>query len=63
MNGTALIGSSVRRFTLTTSWQQITVQRTPGSPTHSLDLQLFLPKAQAPPGTCFYVDDISIIGS
>lgn len=63
LNGSTLIGSRVRRFTLSTSWQEISVQWTPSSPSHSLDLQIFLPKAQAPPGTCFYADDISIDGS
>ena len=61
LNGTTLVGSRVRRLTLTTAWQQISVQWTPTSPSNTLDLQIFLPKAQAPPGNCFYADDISII--
>jgi hypothetical protein len=58
----AVLGSRVRRFTLSTSWQEIAVPWTPGSPTSTLDLQIFLPRAQAPPGTCFFADDVSIVG-
>jgi hypothetical protein len=61
--GSTVVGSRVRRFTLSTTWQEITVSWTPTSPTSSLDLQIFLPRAQAPPGTCFYADDVSIVGS
>ncbi|HET9671634.1 MAG TPA: PKD domain-containing protein [Actinomycetota bacterium] len=61
--GGQVVGSRVRRFALSTSWQEISVAWTPESPTHGLDLQIFLPRAQAPPGPCFYADDISIVGS
>jgi PKD repeat protein len=63
MNGSTVVKSRVGNFTLTTAWQQITVSHTILSPGSTLDLQVFLPKAQAPPGTCFYADDASIVRS
>jgi PKD repeat protein len=63
MNGSTVVKSRVGNFTLTTAWQQITVAHTILSPGSTLDLQVFLPKAQAPPGTCFYADDASIVRS
>ncbi|MCD6021894.1 MAG: cell surface protein [Actinomycetia bacterium] len=63
MNGSTLVRSRVGNFTLTAAWQQITVAHTILSPGSTLDLQVFLPKAQAPPGTCFYADDASIVRS
>jgi PKD repeat protein len=64
MNGSSVVKSRVTNHTLTTSWQLITVSHAPLSPgSTSLDLQVFLPKAQAPPGTCFYADDASILKS
>jgi PKD repeat protein len=64
MNGSSVVKSRVGNYTLSTSWRQITVSHAPLSPgSTSLDLQVFLPKAQAPPGTCFYADDASILKS
>lgn len=63
MNGSTVVKSRVGNFTLTTAWQQITVAHTILSPGSTLDLQVFLPKAEAPPGTCFYADDASIVRS
>ena len=63
MNGSTVVKSRVGNFTLTTAWQKITVSHTILSPGSTLDLQVFLPKAQAPPGTCFYADDASIVRS
>lgn len=63
MNGSTVVKSRVGTFTLTTAWQKITVAHTILSPGSTLDLQVFLPKAQAPPGTCFYADDASIVRS
>ena len=63
MNGSTVVKSRVGNFTLTTAWQKITVAHTILSPGSTLDLQVFLPKAQAPPGTCFYADDASIVRS
>lgn len=62
-NGGSLVGSNIMAFTLSTSWQQISVTRAPTSATSSLDLLVFLPAAQAPPGTCFYADDASILAT
>ena len=62
MNGSSVVGSRVATHTLTTSWQRLTVTHTPvQAGTSTLDLQVFMPKAQAPPGVCFYADDASII--
>lgn len=61
LDGTTLIRSRTRTYALTTSWQLVTVTHTPLSPgTSTLDLQVFLPRAQAPPGVCFYADDASV---
>ena len=61
LDGTSVIRSRIRKTTLTTSWQLMTVTHTPISPgTSTLDLQVFVPRAQAPPGVCFYADDASI---
>lgn len=59
-NGSTVVGSRAKTATLTTSWTQITVARTIASPGSSLDLQVFVPRASAPPGTCFFADDASI---
>jgi PKD repeat protein len=64
LDGTTLIRSRIRTYTLTTSWQLVTITHAPLSPgTSTLDLQLFLPRAQAPPGVCFYADDASVTRS
>jgi PKD repeat protein len=61
LDGTTLIRSRIRTYTLTASWQLVSVSHTPLSPgTSTLDFQLFLPRAQAPPGVCFYADDASV---
>jgi PKD repeat protein len=64
MNGATLVKSRVVTYTLTTSWQRLTVTYTPvQAGTSTLDFQVFMPKAQAPPGVCFYADDASILRS
>jgi hypothetical protein len=64
INGGSVVGSRVVTYTLTGSWQQLTVTYTPvRAGTSTLDLQVFLPAAQAPPGNCFYADDASILRS
>jgi len=64
MNGGSTVGSRVVTYTLTASWQRLTVTYTPvQAGTSTLDLQVFLPAAQAPPGICFYADDASILKS
>jgi PKD repeat protein len=60
----SLVGSRVVAYTLTTSWQQLTVTYAPvRAGTSTLDLQMFVPKDFAPPGVCFYADDASILRS
>jgi parallel beta-helix repeat protein len=57
--GSTLSGSTTVTATVTTSWQQVTttyVATAPGSST--LDLNGYT--SAAPPGTCFYADDISV---
>jgi parallel beta-helix repeat protein len=60
-SGSTLVGTQTTLATLTTSWQQVTVSYTtlaPGSST--LDFNAYLASADAPPGTCFYADDVAI---
>ena len=53
------IASLLTAIALTTSWQQVSVTHTPIAPGSStLDLAAYI--ADAPPGTCFFADDISI---
>ncbi|MDQ4107611.1 MAG: PKD domain-containing protein [Actinomycetota bacterium] len=61
LDGTTLLRSRTKTYTLTTSWQLVNVTHTPLSPGSStLDLRVFVPRAYAPPGVCFYADDASI---
>ena len=56
-----LLGTTTNQITLSTSWQQVSVSytvTTPGS--SSLDFNAYLSSADAPPGTCFYADDVSV---
>jgi PKD repeat protein len=63
-NGGSQLRSRTKTYTLTTSWQLLSITHTALSPgTSTIDLQVFLPKAQAPPGVCFYADDASITRS
>jgi PKD repeat protein len=62
--GGALNGSLTTTVTMTANWQLVSVSYTVKSPgTSTLDLQAFVPKNFAPPGTCFYADDVSILKS
>jgi hypothetical protein len=64
INAGSLVGSRVVTYTLTTSWQQLTLTYAPvRAGTSTLDLQVFVPKDFAPPGVCFYADDASILRS
>ena len=64
INAGSLVGSRVVTYTLTTSWQQLTLTYAPvRAGTSTLDLQVFVPKDFAPPGVCFYADDASILKS
>ena len=61
MNGSTQVKAKTVSYTTSTSWQQLSVTLAPNSPgTTTLDFQVFLPKAQAPPGVCFHADDASI---
>ena len=61
MNGSTQVKARTVTYTTTTSWQQLSVTLAPASPgATTLDFQVFLPKAEAPPGVCFYADDVSI---
>ena len=60
MVGATVVRSRIFSAALTTTWKLIAVTETTASPGSTLDLQVFIPKAQAPPGTCFYSDDVSI---
>jgi parallel beta-helix repeat protein len=63
-NGSTLVGSTSTQVTLTTSWQPVSVTYTAVSPgSTNLDFNAYLPSASAPPGTCFYADDASIVRS
>jgi hypothetical protein len=57
-----LVGSATTQVTLTTSWQQVSVSYAVGSPgTTNLDFNAYLSSTDAPPGTCFYADDASVV--
>jgi len=57
--GTTLVGTATSQLTLSSSWQQVTLTYTPSSPGSStLDLNAYV--SAAPPGTCFYADDMSV---
>jgi hypothetical protein len=59
-NGGTLVGTAaISTISLTTSWQQISVQTVSQVPgTSTLDLTAYV--SSALPGTCFYADDASI---
>jgi PKD repeat protein len=60
-SGTTLVGSRSTQVTLSTAWQLVSVTYTPVSPgSTNLDFNAYLPAASAPPGTCFYADDVVI---
>jgi Calcineurin-like phosphoesterase len=57
----ARLGVAASHITLTTAWQPVTVSYTIASPGSTLDFQAFVDSA--PPGTCFYADDATIVRS
>jgi hypothetical protein len=57
----ARLGVATSQITLTTAWQPVTVSYTIASPGSTLDFQAFVDSA--PPGTCFYADDATIVRS
>ena len=54
-----LVDFAQSQVTLSTSWQQVSVNYTVTSPGSTLDLNAYLAAADAPPGNCFYADDAS----
>ena len=56
-NGTALVSSTTKQVTLSTSWQQIVLTYT-ATAGHALDLQVYAPAAA--PGAVYFIDDVSI---
>ena len=60
--GSTLLSQPLTTVTLTTSWQLVTVQCTPVAPGAStLDLTAYV--SNAPVGSTFYADDVSIVVS
>jgi hypothetical protein len=57
----ALLGTATTQLTLTTAWQQATLTYTVAAPGSTLDLNAYLSSADAPPGTCFYADDVVVL--
>jgi PKD repeat protein len=57
-SGSTPLGTGIAQVTLTTAWQQVFVTYTTTSPGSTLDLNAYL--TAAPPGTCFYADDVSL---
>ncbi len=61
-NGSALVAVKTASIKLTTSWQMVSVSYVPAMPgTTTLDFLGLV--SNAPVGTCFYADDISIVVS
>jgi hypothetical protein len=63
LDGASAVRSRTASRTLSTSWGQLTVALSSVPSGRSLDVQVFVPKEFAPPGTCFYADDASITAS
>jgi hypothetical protein len=53
------MGTTLAQTTLTTGWQLVSLAYTPVAPGSTLDLNVYV--TGAPPGTCFYADDVSIV--
>jgi hypothetical protein len=58
-----LLGTATSQVTLSTTWQQVSVSYTITTPGSSLDFNAYLSSANAPPGTCFYADDASVVAN
>jgi parallel beta-helix repeat protein len=59
--GSSSVGSQTVTSTLTTNWQRVNLNYTVDSPGSTLDFSAY--SMQAPPGTCFFADDVSITRS
>jgi PKD repeat protein len=60
MNGSSVVRSRITTATVGAAWTQISVTHTILSPGTTLDLQVFIPRASAPPGRSLDADDVSI---
>jgi parallel beta-helix repeat protein len=58
-NGGVLAGSASAEADLTASWQNVTVSYAAGAPGSTLDFQAYV--TNAPAGTVFYADNVSIV--
>jgi hypothetical protein len=56
--GGVLQGTVTNNLPLTSSWQQVTLTRTPSAPGSALDVDFFT--FNTPVGVCFQADDVSI---
>ena len=57
-SGLLAAGGATTIVSLTDFWQPVSVTYTPTLPGSMLDLNAYVP--DAPPGTCFYADDVSV---
>jgi parallel beta-helix repeat protein len=57
-SGSTLVGTQTTLASLTTSWQQVSVSYATQTPGSTLDFNAYV--SSAPPGTCFYADDVAI---
>ena len=56
-SGGTLLDTATTQVTLTTTWSPVTVTHTPAAGS-TLDFNAYV--SSAPPGTCFYADDVAI---
>jgi len=59
-SGTTLLGTAMTKVTLTSSWQFITVSYMPIAAASTLDMNIYVSATNAPAGSYFYADDVSI---
>jgi hypothetical protein len=59
-NGGTLVAVKTATLVLSTSWQLVTLSYVPGMPGVS-NLDILGMVSNAPVGTCFYADDVSLI--
>jgi parallel beta-helix repeat protein len=55
-SGSTLAATTTETATLSTAWQRVTVAHAAAAPGSTLDLNAYV--SSAPPGTCFYADDV-----
>jgi parallel beta-helix repeat protein len=59
-SGSTLLGTATTEVTLTSSWQFVIVSYTPVTAGSTLDMNVYVPTTNAPAGSYFYADDVSI---